>query len=45
MRAIDDNKEGLALNGAHEILVYTDDFNLLGDKIGPNTAKKKQTHY
>jgi hypothetical protein len=31
---------GLKLNGTHQLLAYTDDVNLLGDKI--NTTKKKK---
>jgi hypothetical protein len=35
-----ENQVGLKLNGTHQLLVYDDDVNLLGDNIG--TTKKTQ---
>jgi hypothetical protein len=35
-----ENQVGLKLNGTHQMPVYADDVNLLGDKI--NTKKKKK---
>jgi hypothetical protein len=37
-RKAQDNQVGLKLNGTHQLLVYADDVNLLGDNI--DTVKK-----
>jgi hypothetical protein len=39
IRMVLENQVGLKLNRTHQMLVYADDINLLGDKI--NTIKKK----
>jgi hypothetical protein len=33
IRKAQDNQVGLKLNGTHQLLVYADDINLLGDNI------------
>jgi hypothetical protein len=33
IRKVQENHVGLKLNGTHQLLVYADDFNLLGDDI------------
>jgi hypothetical protein len=38
IRKVQDNQVGLKLNGTHQLLVYVDDVNLLGDSV--NTIKE-----
>jgi hypothetical protein len=38
IRKVEENQVGLRLNGTHQLLVYADDVNLLGDVI--DTIKK-----
>jgi hypothetical protein len=39
IRKVQENQVGLRLNGTHQLLVYVDDVNLLGDNI--DAIKKK----
>jgi hypothetical protein len=41
IRKVQENQVGLKLNGTHQLLLYADDVNLLGDDIG--TIKKNIT--
>jgi len=37
--SVQKNQEGSKLNGAHKLLVYTEDINLMGESV--NTIKEK----
>jgi hypothetical protein len=42
IRNIQENEVSLELNGTHQLLVYADDVNLLGDSV--NTIKENSKH-
>jgi hypothetical protein len=43
IRKVQENQVCLELNRTHQLLVYADDVNLLGDSV--NTIKETQKHY
>jgi hypothetical protein len=42
IRRVQENQVGLKLNGTHQLLVYADDLNVLGDN--KDSKRKSQTH-
>jgi Mg-chelatase subunit ChlI len=43
IRKVQENQVGLKLNGTHQLLLYVDEVNLLGDKIRDSIKKNIET--
>jgi hypothetical protein len=45
IRKVQENQVGMELNGTHQLLVYADDVNLLGDSVQGLAIKKPDYFY